>query len=305
MILSEPSNPYRAGVASLYTQEFYRAVRDRMTPDGMFVQWVQAYEVDGFTVNTVLTTARSVFNHVEIWQTIPGDLQVVCSQAPIVYSAAELRKRIAEPVMQEALRIAWNVQDLEGFLARFLGTAEFVDQIGSGRGLYAEHGRSQFSGIRLREDGGNGNGILRRRAARGGDERGSASSADFAAKRSIGTWSRSGGPSSTGSSTAISSPSRTATSAAAGADRGVHLFRERQVPRSARQMVDRCQPSSLSDVERLVQARAHAELGDAKCLELIAPVRNILSVGDSRHPRDLSLEAERYGTGGRGGDPGL
>ena len=88
MILSEPSNPYRAGVASLYTQEFYRAVRDRLKPDGVFVQWVQAYEVDGFTVNTVLATARSVFDHVEIWQTIPGDLQMVCSQQPIEYSEA-------------------------------------------------------------------------------------------------------------------------------------------------------------------------------------------------------------------------
>ena len=121
VILSEPSNPYRAGVASLYTQEFYRAVRDRLTPDGLFVQWVQAYEVDGFTVNTVLATARSVFNHVEVWQTIPGDLQLVCSQVPIEYSEAQLRKRIAEPVMREALRMAWNVDDLEGFLAHFLG----------------------------------------------------------------------------------------------------------------------------------------------------------------------------------------
>ena len=29
LVFSEPSNPYRAGIASLFTQEFYEAVRDR------------------------------------------------------------------------------------------------------------------------------------------------------------------------------------------------------------------------------------------------------------------------------------
>jgi hypothetical protein len=30
VIFSEPSNPYRAGIASLFTQEFYRAVAERL-----------------------------------------------------------------------------------------------------------------------------------------------------------------------------------------------------------------------------------------------------------------------------------
>ncbi|MGD9636378.1 MAG: fused MFS/spermidine synthase, partial [Pirellulales bacterium] len=129
IIISEPSNPYRAGVASLYTQEFYRAVLDRLTPNGLFIQWVQAYEVDGATVHSVLATARSVFEHVEVWQTIPGDLQLVCSPQRLRYSAAELRKRIAELQVAEALRVAWGVDTLEGFLSHFLGNDAFVDEL--------------------------------------------------------------------------------------------------------------------------------------------------------------------------------
>ena len=48
------------------------------------------------TVLTVLATARSAFNHVEVWQTLGSDLQLVCSDAPIKYSADELRERIGQ-----------------------------------------------------------------------------------------------------------------------------------------------------------------------------------------------------------------
>lgn len=129
IIFSEPSNPYRAGVAALYTREFYDAVRQRLNPGGIFVQWLQSYEIDTPTVLTVVATARSAFKHVEVWQTMGSDLQVVCSDAPIEYTAAELRERIAGDKMKEALAIAWDVHDLEGFLAHFLGSAAWADSL--------------------------------------------------------------------------------------------------------------------------------------------------------------------------------
>src|SRR6202011_1649466 len=44
LVFSEPSNPYRAGISSLFTAEFYRAVRRRLAPGGIFLQWLQSYE---------------------------------------------------------------------------------------------------------------------------------------------------------------------------------------------------------------------------------------------------------------------
>src|SRR6185295_2654232 len=40
VIASEPSNPFRAGIASMFTVEYYRAASARLTPDGVFAQWV-------------------------------------------------------------------------------------------------------------------------------------------------------------------------------------------------------------------------------------------------------------------------
>jgi predicted membrane-bound spermidine synthase len=121
LIVSEPSNPYRAGVASLFTREFYSAARERLTDDGLFLQWLQAYEVEPRTVATVLATLGSSFPYVEIWQTDAEDLLLVCANRPIDYSVPELRERIREGPIGLALRIAWLTTDLEGVLAHYVG----------------------------------------------------------------------------------------------------------------------------------------------------------------------------------------
>jgi predicted membrane-bound spermidine synthase len=135
LVISEPSNPYRAGVATLYTTEFYRAVRERLNPQGLFMQWLQAYDVDHRTVNAVLATARDVFQHVEVWQTLPNDLQLVCSPTTLEYSSAELGQRIAVPTIKRALADSWKVSNLEGFLAHFMASAGWADEIAKQAGV--------------------------------------------------------------------------------------------------------------------------------------------------------------------------
>ena len=46
LVVSEPSNPYRAGIASLFTREFYEVIAQKLNRDGLFAQWVQAYDMD-------------------------------------------------------------------------------------------------------------------------------------------------------------------------------------------------------------------------------------------------------------------
>ncbi len=119
VIASAPSNPYRAGIANLYTEEFYRAAASRLHDDGVFVQFLQAYEVDPETIETVLTTITAVFPQVEIWQTNPADMQLVCYKQPVVHSLEELRSRLECPVIREAMAKGWHTNDLEGLLAHF------------------------------------------------------------------------------------------------------------------------------------------------------------------------------------------
>jgi spermidine synthase len=120
LIFSEPSNPYRAGIASLFTREYYQAVAQRLNEGGLFAQWVQAYEIDDGTIQSVYATLGSVFPNVDTWQTESGDLLLVATPIARSYDADALRRRIAQEPFQTALRNAWRVNTLEGFLAHFI-----------------------------------------------------------------------------------------------------------------------------------------------------------------------------------------
>ena len=127
IIFSEPSNPYRAGIASLYTREFYRAASARLRPNGIFIQWVQLYAVDERSVQTIFATLRTAFPHVETWTTTHGDIALVASKQPIVFDVARVRGRLAQEPWRSAAHGAWRVETAEGVLAYFLAN-ESVSQ---------------------------------------------------------------------------------------------------------------------------------------------------------------------------------
>jgi len=129
LVFSEPSNPYRAGIASLFTREFYRSAAARLRPGGLFLQWMQAYEVDDRTIYSVLTTLHSVFPSVSIWQTLGNDLLLVGSFADPAYDAARLSARVGEEPFRSALRGAWSVDSLEGVLARHVAAPPLIAAI--------------------------------------------------------------------------------------------------------------------------------------------------------------------------------
>jgi len=129
IIFSEPSNPYRAGVASLFTREFYRSAANRLADGGIFLQWVQAYEVDSQTIRMIYATLASVFAAVETYETQRGDLILVASQQPIVYDVAALRQRVTAEPFRAALASVWRTTRLEGFLARFVADASIAQAI--------------------------------------------------------------------------------------------------------------------------------------------------------------------------------
>jgi spermidine synthase len=120
LIFSEPSNPYRAGISSLFTREFYQAARGRLAAGGIFIQWLQAYEVDSQTVRTTYATLASVFPFVETWFTKKEDLLLVGTADAIRYPADALRARVREEPYRSALLSAWRVAELEGFLSHYV-----------------------------------------------------------------------------------------------------------------------------------------------------------------------------------------
>ena len=83
LIVSEPSNPWIAGVASLFTRDYYGVVARRLAPDGVFCQWLQMYRVTPGAVAVVIANLRAVFPHVEIWFSNASDLMVLAAHDAI------------------------------------------------------------------------------------------------------------------------------------------------------------------------------------------------------------------------------
>jgi spermidine synthase len=101
LIISEPSNPWIAGVATLFTREFYAAVRARLTLDGVFVQWMQAYSLYPEDLRMIFATFLSEFHGATLWH---GDAPDLILMAPSPASAEILRRAQAmfgQPPLRE------------------------------------------------------------------------------------------------------------------------------------------------------------------------------------------------------------
>jgi spermidine synthase len=108
VIVSEPSHPWVPGVANLFTQEFFELGRDRLNDDGVFVQWVQIYQLSTQSLRSVLATYQKVFPHVLVFR-VGGlnkgkDLLLVGSKRAL--NLDRLPERLADPrVMAQLAKV--------------------------------------------------------------------------------------------------------------------------------------------------------------------------------------------------------
>ncbi|MGH7266612.1 MAG: fused MFS/spermidine synthase, partial [Candidatus Rokuibacteriota bacterium] len=134
VIISEPSNPWLSGVASLFTREFFQLARDHLRPGGIFAHWLQLYSLTPEVVRTVLATFNAVFPHAVVFQTTGGDTVMVGSVAPPEVAFHSVVRRIATPAVADDLRRV-GVRDVEALFARLVLDVEDVPRFVAGAPL--------------------------------------------------------------------------------------------------------------------------------------------------------------------------
>jgi len=102
VLISEPSNPWIAGVSALFTREFYQLARARLAAGGIFCQWIQTYELSRETLNGMIRTLAEVFPHVVLFRST-ANLLCLAADAPIIGSPERYRQRMADPAVRETL----------------------------------------------------------------------------------------------------------------------------------------------------------------------------------------------------------
>jgi predicted membrane-bound spermidine synthase len=121
VIVSEPSNPWVSGVASLFSTEFYRDVRRHLRPGGLLMQWVQTYEMSPTLLATILQALGENFADYELWTPSHGDVIIVAAnggKVPRPDASAFANPRLAAELGRLGIR---NMDDL--LLHRLGGSA--------------------------------------------------------------------------------------------------------------------------------------------------------------------------------------
>jgi spermidine synthase len=77
VIISEPSNPWMAGIATLFTREFFEAARRRLKPEGLLCQWAHTYDISPEDLKSIVHTFASVFPQGTMWLVGEGDLLLI------------------------------------------------------------------------------------------------------------------------------------------------------------------------------------------------------------------------------------
>ncbi len=103
VIVSEPSNPWMAGVGDLFSRQFYDRAAARLAPDGLMVQWFHLYEMDDALLALVLRTFRSRFPHVAAWSVLGSDIMLVGSRRPLAPDFAAFQREWERPAVRADL----------------------------------------------------------------------------------------------------------------------------------------------------------------------------------------------------------
>lgn len=120
VIVSEPSNPWMAGIADLFTRDYYEKCLQGLTPDGVMCQWLQAYKTSLADFKTICRTFSSVFPHHALYKVSSGDFLLLGSRRPLVPDLMAIQKDISsKPVLADDLRRFCTTDDIRALLTRY------------------------------------------------------------------------------------------------------------------------------------------------------------------------------------------
>jgi spermidine synthase len=103
VIVSEPSNPWMAGIASLFTREFFDVAKARLQPGGVFCQWAHTYDISTRDLQSIVATFVSVFPNGSLWLVGDGDVLLIGSNEAVVPKLANIATGWQRPGVREEL----------------------------------------------------------------------------------------------------------------------------------------------------------------------------------------------------------
>jgi predicted membrane-bound spermidine synthase len=119
IVVSEPSNPWVSGVASLFTEEFYARMATHLNDGGVLSQWLHTYEMDTTTLASIVAAASKTFGDFVIYGSLDSDVVLIARKGG--NPGAFQRKVLEYPQMRPWLK-RLGLEDGELVRRRVLGS---------------------------------------------------------------------------------------------------------------------------------------------------------------------------------------
>ncbi|MFV2089828.1 MAG: hypothetical protein ACC642_04165, partial [Pseudomonadales bacterium] len=123
LIISEPSNPWISGIASLFSVEHYRVMQRHLTEGGLFVQWLQIYGMTPETVASVMKALQASFPHYALYALNNTDLAIVAAHSTEVTLPGDFP--FANREMKHALDVI-GIHNVADFHHRRIGSNKLL-----------------------------------------------------------------------------------------------------------------------------------------------------------------------------------
>jgi spermidine synthase len=116
--VSEPSNPWVSGVASLFTQEFYERLHAYMNEGAVLSQWLHTYEMDAQTLASILRAVSHTFPDFAVYTSIDTDIVLIARKGGAAgsFDAGVLRHPQLAPLLKRL-----KLEDVDSFTRRRVG----------------------------------------------------------------------------------------------------------------------------------------------------------------------------------------
>jgi spermidine synthase len=124
MITADPIHPRITGVGYLYTREYYEAIKKRLSPGGIVVQWMPMYQLSPESFDVAFRTFARVFPNASFWYVrFHGLFVATVEGAPIDY--AKVVERLRHPAVDADLASV-GMRAPEEFFSYLLMDAEHI-----------------------------------------------------------------------------------------------------------------------------------------------------------------------------------
>ncbi len=107
LITLEPPPPIIAGSVHLYTLDFYRLCRARLSPGGVVAQWLPLHAQSLASARATARTFLEAFPNAQLWLPSIRDAVLIGSERPLRLDPSRLRAAYAEPRSRASLEAAY------------------------------------------------------------------------------------------------------------------------------------------------------------------------------------------------------